>query len=132
MKKGFTLIELLAVIVILGILIGFTVLNVTGIFSESKGSLSRIQKNQIKSGVEIYISDYCINPISDDYSCPEDWDTSYDELGNITVEYAKIPLSELSSKGYFEDSIKDNCSGYIEVNNEDIDLSNITCNFTKK
>ena len=131
MKKGFTLIELLAVIAILGILVVIVTLNTTGLFSENKSKLSKIQKDQIKSAVEMYTSDYCIEPISDE-ECPEDWVTDYNEFGELYVKGATISLSDLITKGYFDNTISNNCSGNIEIENGKIDLSNISCNFTKK
>ncbi len=132
MKKGFTLIELLAVIAILSIIAAIVTLNIPGIFSENKNKLSKIQKDQIKNSVEMYINDYCISPISNDYSCPTGWITSYDENGHLYVKTANITLSELVNKDYFESSISNNCSGNIAIVESEIDLSNISCNFNKK
>ena len=133
MKKGFTLTELLAIVAIIAILAILVVPNVLKTYSNNKGSLSDVQKNQIKSATEIYISDYCINPISNDVSCG--FNTSIDNNGFIKVTGGSITLGLLIDNGYFSSrEISSNCdsNSVISVdNNGEIDLSNITCNFNK-
>ncbi len=130
MKKGFTLVELLAVIAIIAILVVFIVPNVLNTYSTNKSTLSKIQKDQIESATEMYINDYCINPISDDYTCPSEWTFSTDEKGIKKVDTANIALEEIED--YFDSSnIKNNCTGHVAIISGEIDLSNITCNFNK-
>ena len=54
MKKGFTLVELLAVIVILGVISLITVVSVNSLLSDSKSSLSKVQKHNIEEAAKTY------------------------------------------------------------------------------
>lgn len=140
MKKGFTLIELIVVVVLVGILALFVTPNVIKIFNSNKTKLSLIQKNELKDAVEMYISDYCINPISKCYSCP--FETKYNESTNKIVIKGNnlINLTDLSEiendcnekDSYIDSVISKNCNGNIRIKNNEIDLSNITCNFNER
>ncbi len=129
MKKGFTLVELLAVILIISIVAVFAIPNLLKVFSTSKNGLSNIQKKQIEEAVEIYINDYCVNPISDDYTCPSSFTFSTDENDVKVIDSAHINLDDI--KYYFDSDIENNCTGYIDISSGNMDLSNITCNFKK-
>ena len=132
-KRGFTLIELLAVIALLGIVIVFAVPNVVNVFKSNKGTLSSIQKEQLRSAVKMYLNDYCTEPISDDYICDEEhFSTSINENNIIYVKTGEIDLEDFAKTNYFEEEqITNNCSGSIVIINGEIDLSGITCNFSK-
>ena len=130
MKKGFTLVELLAIIALLGIIALIAIPNVLDSYKNGKNKLSDIQKNEIENAVKLYINDYCLNPISESYSCPTNWVTSY-ENGIINVKNATISLSELKTKEYFDSTISNNCSGNIVISNTIMNLDGITCNFNK-
>jgi type II secretory pathway pseudopilin PulG len=133
MKKGFTLAELLAIIAIIALLAILIVPNVLKTYGKNKSSLSDIQKNQIISATEIYISDYCINPISDDATCG--FNTTMDSDGNIKVIGGSITIGLLIENGYFgAGEISSNCesNSVISINSDgEIDISNVTCNFNK-
>ena len=127
-KKGFTLIELLAVIALLGVIIVFAVPNVIKIFTDNKDALSSIQKQQLRSAVQMYINDYCTEPISDEYLCPFGTSSS---TGTIKVTNGSMSLDTFAQTDYFdEQEITHNCSGTIRITNGEIDLSDITCNFS--
>ena len=130
-KKGFTLIELLAVIALLGVIIVFAVPNVIKVFTANKDTLSSIQKQQLRSAVQMYLNDYCTEPISDDYTCPSGFTTSIDDnTGTIKVTSGEMELRTFARTDYFnEKDITHNCSGTIIISNGEIDLSQITCNF---
>ena len=145
MKKGFTLIELLAVIILIGVLMVFLVPNALETFGSNKNQLTRIQKDQIKESVDLYLNDYCINPISDCYQCP--FETEYNELEDkIVIKYNQsnsISLNELvesenacnEKTSYIDKSIISNCDKTKSIkftSNGEIDLSEITCNFDRK
>ena len=130
----FALIELLAVIGLLGIIIVLAVPNLLYVFSANKSTLSNIQKNQLKSAVEMYINDYCTEPISDSYTCTNKFTTTIDNTtGIIKVTNGTISLSEFDAiSDYFDDkTITNNCSGNISITNGEVNLDNITCNFNK-
>ena len=139
MKKGFTLIELLAVVALIAVLAVFLVPNVLKIFTENKNQLSSIQKQQVESAVNMYISDYCINPISSCYSCP--FQTTYDDIkGELYIsENITISLDSLSNvendcsetDQYIDSSISNNCNGDIKISNGKVILDEIQCDFNK-
>lgn len=125
-NKGFTLVELLAVLILIGILVVFAVPNIIELFTNSKDTLSSFQRKELKSSVELYINDTCLNPIDASYIC--DFPTTEDGEGNIIIQNGTISLEEFLSKGYFEltDSL-DSCEGNIIINNNVIDVSGISC-----
>ena len=132
-KKGFTLVELLAVIVLLGVVALIAIPNIVKLFTDNKSSLSKIQKDQLKSAVELYIKDYCTEPINDDYDCEFETETT-STYGIIkvkdTVSGSGLPLKTLSDNGYFnEEDILHNCEGTIGITNGEVDLSRISCDF---
>lgn len=55
-RKGFTLVELIATLVILGIVIGITLVSVSGIFSNAKNKTEDVFVETIKDAMEIYLS----------------------------------------------------------------------------
>ncbi len=83
--KGFTLVELLAVIVILGIISAIVAANITGVFGNSKTSLSDTQKSSILSAAKKYV-------IYNQSGLPLDSNSSP----------KIITLSELASAGYID------------------------------
>ena len=130
MKKGFTLIEILVVLALLAIIAIIAVPNVVSFFSENKTKLSEIQKNQLETAVNSYISDYCINPISNNVTCG--FSTRIDNTtGVIGVTTSSMSLNDFADTGYLDSqAIKNNCDGTIKINSSgNIDLSDITCNF---
>lgn len=125
-KNGFTLVELLAVIMLLGLLIVFVVPNIVKLFKNSNDTLSVFQIKELKSSVEIYINDTCLNPVNVDYIC--DFETTLDAQGNIIIQNGVITLEEFFSKGYFELTTSfDNCVGNIIISNNEVDLTGISC-----
>lgn len=125
-KKGFTLVELLAVLMLMGLLIVFVVPNVVKLFKKSNDTLSSFQIKELKSGVEIYINDTCLNPININSVC--DFVTTQDAQGNIIIQNGTMTLEEFFTKGYFElTNSFDSCTGNIIINNNDIDLTGISC-----
>ena len=128
-KKGFTLIELLAVIALLAIIVVIAVPNLLKVFTTNKDALSRIQKQQIKSATEMYLNDYCTEPIDDSYNCPSTITMVIDNTtGIIKVTSGTVQLTDLNN--YFDDNtITRNCEGYVSIGSGNIDLSNISCNF---
>lgn len=72
-KKGFTLIELLAVIILLGIIMGITIVSVKGIFNNTKEKSEDAFVATIKDAMEIYLAS-------------DAKELSYSECRNTTLE----------------------------------------------
>ncbi len=130
-NKGFTLIELLVVLLLISVISLLVVPNVLDNLNKSKNNLSSFQKRNLKQSVELYLNDYCINPINEDYICP--FPVSYNESGNAVVgsgtEAEELPLSEFLETGYMEASGNiEKCTGNITIKDNKVNINNITCN----
>ena len=67
MKKGFTLIELIAVMAIVGVLSIMIVPNVIKLLNGSMEDTMKITENEVVDAANLYVEDYCRNPINDEY-----------------------------------------------------------------
>lgn len=67
MKKGFTLVELIAVIAIIGVLSIMVIPRVIDLLNEANTDTMTISEHEVLDAANLYIEDYCRNPISDDY-----------------------------------------------------------------
>ena len=64
MRKGFTLVELLAIIVIIGVLASFTIVNVVSYYKKSADNAVITQESQVLDAANLAITDYCHNPVN--------------------------------------------------------------------
>ena len=74
MKKGFTLIEILAVIAIIGMLSIMIIPGVVKLFNGAIDDTMKVSENEVLDAANLYLEDYCRNPIDDEYrnACQED------------------------------------------------------------
>lgn len=63
-KKGFTLIELLIVIAVIGILVGFAVVNLIGVRQRARDGDRKADLKVIQSAIELYRADQNSYPLS--------------------------------------------------------------------
>lgn len=54
-RKGFTLVELLATLAILGIIVGITIVSVSGIFSNTKNKTEDVFVDTIEDAMDVYL-----------------------------------------------------------------------------
>lgn len=125
-KKGFTLVELLIVIVLLSIILVLVIPNLLKTYRGSNDKLTIFQKNQLKSAVELYINDTCLNPVSATTYC--EFTTTTNEDGNILISNGSITLENFLTKNYLDSTGSlSKCSGNILIINNKVNVSNITC-----
>lgn len=96
-KKGFTLIELLAVIVVLGIVAGVSIVIYTGVKEKSEGKITEASKDNILSSSKDYASEYLQD---DKIWAPADSET----LDGTTVsrDIYCITVKNLLDKGFLK------------------------------
>ena len=113
MKKGFTLVELLGVIIILGILSTFVVINVTKWVSDKSGGIDEYTKESIYLAANNYLQSYDNFEIEKDSYC-----VKINDL--ITEGYLDKTLNELNNYNYV----------YVEYNgiSSSYKIQNSSCN----
>ncbi len=87
-KKAFTLIELLAVIVILAIILGITIVSMTGVLKGAKSNSFEATQKALKIAAKTFISehsDQCVQNVDDVYICTSDLikDNYINKINNI-------------------------------------------------
>lgn len=97
-KKGFTLVEILAVIVLMGILLGFAVPSVINISKKQKANLKEQKIEIIVDAAEEYLKDN-----KDAYYTLKDDYTLNGEYFQSDGENIYIPIKNLQDKGYVDD-----------------------------
>ena len=109
-KNGFTLTELLAVIAIISILTLMAVPAVIKIYNDSVIKTMRVQENEIKHAANLFVEDYCNDPLDHSLICPQSYSKP---VNNKKV----VCLSDLqNSKDKYISSVKykdSDCKGYV-------------------
>ncbi|OGH07959.1 MAG: hypothetical protein A2W22_06855 [Candidatus Levybacteria bacterium RBG_16_35_11] len=95
-KKGFTLIELLIVIVIIGILATFLMVNFVGVRQRARDAQRKADLRQIQSALELYRSDQGSYPNTLP-SCDEKFCSTPDCGATDNTYMQKIPCDPLST-----------------------------------
>lgn len=113
MKKGFTLIELLAVIAIIGVLAVIVIPNVAKSYENSLIKLMETEENNMVTASDLFLEDYCISPISSEYSCPNTY-VKATKTGYICL--SRLQQNAIDSNQGYIDSIKfksEECYGFV-------------------
>jgi len=96
-KKGFTLIELIATLVILGIVVGITIISVSGIFKTAKEKSEGVFISTIKDAIEMYLSSDAKKNLTFSNTCPSRLNKSY-KTGVLVYE-TKVTMKDVISTG---------------------------------
>ena len=94
-RKGYTLIELLAVILIIGLVLGFSTYGIINAINSSKEKAAALSENSIKEAAETYATEN-----NDDSSY---WlDTTDKDITDKENKYFCITIEELMNKGLLD------------------------------
>lgn len=122
-KNGFTLIELMAVMVIMGLLILMIAPNLIKDYNESLIEAIVTQEENAVSAAKIFVEDYCLNPITDEYfqKCPNRYKNAVNDKKYLCLSDIQNPPAvnaSMAPKPYIDNiSFKDeDCKGYILFN----------------
>lgn len=112
-KNGFTLIELLAVIALLAMLVIFVVPNIFQYIRRGENSLLSLQEKNVEDAAQLYLEDFCKNPINYNFRCP----LNHVDENNLRKYFGSLKVDELLYEQYIENvSFKEkDCSEYSYV-----------------
>jgi len=96
-KKGFTLIELLAVLVLLAIVMGITIVSVNNIFDNTKKKSEEAFVATIKDAMEMYLTSNDAKNLSFSSTCSNKLKKSH---GERVVKYTTINFNNVISSEY--------------------------------
>ncbi len=111
MKKGFTLVELIAVIAIIGILSVMIIPDVIDLFNKSNNDSMIIVENEVLDAANLYIEDYCKNPIDDEHRTLCNTDKKSISSNKIYLCLNTLQGRKVISDVYFKGSIS--CKGVV-------------------
>lgn len=97
-KKGFTLVELLAVIVVLGIITGITVISVNSFYGKTKEKTEDVFISTITDALDMYLT-YDATKLTFN-SCNENNKLNKSNGKKVLVEYADIDMSTIVNSSY--------------------------------
>lgn len=117
MKKGFTLVELIAVIAIIGLLSIMIIPNIIDLFNKSNNDSMKIVENEVLDAANLYIEDYCKNPIDDTYRTLCNTDKKSIGSNKIYLCLNTLQTRKVIKEVYFKGSIS--CKGIVVYDYED-------------
>jgi len=111
-KKGFTIVELLVVIVVIGILVGITIVSYGAIQQRARDSERSSDITQIKIALDKYYAEKSTYPIvcSGPYACAADQLTT--ELAPYLKVFPHDPKNAVNSAGDYQYVALEDGSGY--------------------
>ena len=111
MKQGFTLVEVLAVIAIIGMLSVMIIPGIVDLFNDAVEDSMKVTENEVMDAANLYLEDYCRNPIDEDYRqhCSED----KHDLGTNKVYFCLSPLQgrKMIKEVYYKENTS--CKGIV-------------------
>lgn len=114
-KSGFSLLELMVVMVLLSLLVLMITPNLIDDYNQSLLETIVTQEENIVSGAKLYVEDYCLNPISDQYfsKCPNRYKNAINDVKYLCLSDVQNP--PLNNESYINSvTFKDeDCKGYV-------------------
>ncbi len=111
MKKGFTLVELIAVIAVIGLLSIMVVPNVIELLNKSSYDSMKIVENEVLDAANLYIEDYCKNPIDDEYRTLCNTDKKSISSNKIYLCLSTLQRRKIMGDVYFKNATS--CKGLV-------------------
>ncbi|MGM9874622.1 MAG: BspA family leucine-rich repeat surface protein [Bacilli bacterium] len=109
-KNGFTLTELLAVIAIISILTLMAVPAVIKIYNDGVIKTMRVQENEIKHAANLFIEDYCNDPLDHSLICPQSYSKPVNNKKVVCLSDLQNSKDKYISNVKYKDS---DCKGYV-------------------
>lgn len=109
-KNGFTLIELLVVIALLIVLVLFAVPNVIKVYNENVIKNMHIQEANVVDAANLFVDDYCDNPIDDSVSCPSSYTNGLNGKKVVCLNDIQNKIDKYLGSVKYKGS---DCKGYV-------------------
>lgn len=122
MKKGFTLVEILAVIAIIAMLSVMILPGVINLFNGAMVDSMKVSENEILDAANLYIEDYCRNPIDDDYRSKCNEDKKVISESKVYFCLSTLQGRKIIKEVYYKESTS--CRGVITYDVENYKYSN--------
>ena len=119
MRKGFTLVELLAIIVIIGVLSSFVVINIVSYYKTSADNAVLTQESQVLDAASLAITDFCNRPADSKTKKEKCVYSESTPNGLVRIDddgNGYVCLNKLKEAGYYTSEIyhsKTPCIGYV-------------------
>ena len=111
MKKGFTLIEIIAVIAIVGVLSIMIIPKVIDLLNDANNDTMVISEHEVLDAADLYIEDYCRNPISADYRTLCNTDKKLIGTDKVYLCLSTLQGRKAIKEVYFDETVS--CKGIV-------------------